>query len=324
MQVSFYLPPQHLPSPQGREAWRTGGHIRRELRGKGGSSESWIYQSWNNLTLRGNNVGLTQNMPRTGIVIALAGALNDQFTPPPGVFFAAVVADGLPHPNAHVQILQNKEHARRLPGSIYMPHWPQTNLLPRDPARNDTFRTVGFFGDPANLASQLASEEWRRDLASRTGLEFVIRAHDHWHDYHDIDAIVAVRHFQKGRQFHKPATKLFNAWLAGVPFIGGTDSAFRAEGNPGVDYLVARSPEEVTDHLHRLSADLGLRHRLVEAGQRRAVEFTPEAAACRWERLVQEKLPARAAAWNALSAPSKRLRMMARRATLFADRLLRD
>jgi hypothetical protein len=323
MRTSFYLPVHHLPSPQGREAWRTGGHIVREQRGKGGAAESWIYQSWNALMLRGHDVALAQTMPTEGIVIALSGTLPDGFTPPAGVFLAAVVADGLPHPGAHVQILQNKTHGRLLPGSVYMPHWPQTNLLPRDPARGGSFRTACFFGHTANLDPQLASEQWQSALRRRTGLAFLVRAHEQWHDYHDIDAVVAVRPFHGGRHLHKPATKLYNAWLAGVPFVGGTDSAFQAEGRPGEDYLMARSAEEVTDHLQRLARDPDLRHRLVEAGRVRAKEFTREAATKRWEQLVLEELPARAAAWHALRAPAKRIRTLARRGWLFADRLLR-
>lgn len=323
MRTSFYLPEHYLPSPQGREAWRTGGHIRRERRGKGGATESWIYQSWNALALRGHDVDLTHEIPDAGIVIALSGTLPDGFCAPSGVFLAAVVADGLPHPGAHVQILQNKAHARRLPGSIYMPHWPQTNLIPRDPSRGDNFHTACFFGDAANLDPHLADPEWQRELKERTGLEFVVRTQLHWHDYHDIDAVVAVRDFRGGRQLHKPATKLFNAWLAGVPFVGGPDSAFSAEGHPGTDYLVARSPEEVTEHLLRLAGDPSLRRKLVEAGRLRAPEFTQEAATRRWENLVLQELPARAAAWNSLSTSTKHLRTLARRILLSADRQLR-
>lgn len=323
MRTSFYLPAHYLPSPQGREAWRTGGHIKREQTGKGGAVESWIYQSWNTLVLRGHDVKLAHTMPADGIVIAFSGTLPDGFTAPPGVFLAAAVADGLPHPGAHVQILQNKTHARRLPGSIYMPHWPQPNLLPRDPSRGDTFRTACFFGDLANIEPRLASTKWRQDLRERTGLEFIIRTQECWHDYHDIDAVVAIRDFHGEPQIHKPATKLYNAWLAGVPFIGGTDSAFQAEGTPGEDYLIARNAEELTQHLQLLARAPELRRRLVEAGRIRAKDFTRESATKRWEHLVLEELPARAAAWNSLTPPAKRIRTLARRCVLSADRLLR-
>lgn len=86
---------------------------------------------------------------------------------------------------------------------------------------------------------------------------------------------------------------------------------------------MARSAEEVTDHLQRLARDPDLRHRLVEAGRVRAKEFTREAATKRWEQPVLEELPARAAAWHALRTPAKRIRTLARRGWLFADRLLR-
>jgi hypothetical protein len=312
-----------MPSPQSREAWRTGSHIKREQLGKGGCAEAWIYQSWNALNLCGHAITLATDMPHEGLVIALSGTLPDGFIAPEGAFLAAVVADGLPHPGAHVQIVQNKCHARRLPGSIYMPHWPQTNLQPRDASRGDRFENVCFFGDPVNLAAELASPGWQEQLRQSLGLRFLIRSHENWHDYHDIDAVVAIRDFHGAPQIHKPATKLYNAWLAGVPFIGGTDSAFQAEGNPRADYLIAQSAEELTHHLHRLTRDPELRRRLVEAGRIRAKDFTQESATKRWEQLVLEELPERAAAWTSLSPSAKCLRTIARRTLLSADRLLR-
>ncbi|MBE2179521.1 MAG: glycosyltransferase family 1 protein [Chthoniobacterales bacterium] len=324
MRTSFYLPAHYMPSPQNREAWRSGGHIMRNQLGKGGCAESWIYQAWNALELCGRDVRLVTEMPDDGIVIALSGTLHAGYTPPPCVFLAAVVADGLPHPGAHVQILQNRRHAALLPGSVYMPHWPQTNLIPRDSSRGEEFRNVCFFGDPANLAGELACDEWRAGLKNDLGLEFLVRAHDIWHDYRDIDAVIAIRDFSGNRQIHKPATKLYNAWLAGVPFIGGNDSAYLAEGNPGEDYLAAHSPAELMQHLQRLCADAPLRRKLAESGRIRALEFTQEATARRWCRLVEEELPARAAAWNAKGRGTQWLRKTATHGILFVDRLLRN
>lgn len=324
MRTSFYLPAHYMPSPQNREAWRTGGHVHREQLGKGGCAESWIYQAWNALALCGSDAGLVTEIPDGGIVIALSGTLHTGYTPPPGVFLAAVVADGLPHPGAHVQILQNKRHAALLPGSIYMPHWPQINLLPRDSSRGDEFRAVCFFGDPANLAAELASGEWKAGLKRDLGLDFIVRLHDAWHDYHDIDAVIAIRDFSGNRQIHKPATKLYNAWLAGVPFIGGSDSAYLAEGNPGKDYLAARSPAEVKRHLQRLRGDVSLRRTLVESGGIRSRDFTHQATAQRWRRLVEEELPARAAAWAGLGRGAQWFRKKSTQGMLFVDRLMRN
>lgn len=324
MRTSFYLPAHYMPSPQSREAWKTGAYVRREYMGKGGCVANWIYQAWNALALQGLELELVTEMPDHGIVIALSGTLHTGFTPPPDVFLAAVVADGLPHPGAHVQILQNRRHAELLPGSIYMPHWPQAHLVPRDPPRGDEFRRVCFFGDPANLAPELVSEGWRTGLKNDLGLEFLVRRHDAWHDFHDIDAAIAIRDFHGNRHIHKPATKLYNAWLAGVPFVGGTDSAYKAEGTPGEDYLMARSLSELKQCLRTLGTDVSLRHRLTKSGRIRAEEFTQEATTQRWRKLVEEELPARAAAWRTMGRATQWFRKAATHGMLYVDRVLRN
>lgn len=182
---------------------------------------------------------LVHDIPRDGIVIALTGTLPPHFRAPQGMFLAGVIADGLPHPSAHCHIAQNAAHAHRLPRDIFMPHWTQPGLLTRDPVRGNTFERVAFYGTKSNLAPELQTPEWAEHLLHTVGCTFDIRSAEHWHDCHDVDVVLAVRTFGRQRQLHKPATKLYNAWRAGIPFIGGRDSAFAADGNPGRDYLIA-------------------------------------------------------------------------------------
>jgi hypothetical protein len=167
-----------------------------------------------------------------------------------------------------------------------MPHWPQPGLLPRDPARGAKVEKICFFGDPSNLAPGLRTPEWRQKLLGTTGASFDLRSAENWHDYHDVDAVVAVRGFGKGSQPHKPATKLYNAWLAGVPFIGGRDSAYRAEAMPGTEYLVAGSPDEVIDLVLRLRNSPEWRAEIVARGRKRAEELDKQKLTGRWSILL--------------------------------------
>ena len=295
MRVSFYLPRPFLPSEEKQIAWREGRAVSLEMEGKIATAQAWIFQTWIFLQRAGFHAGLVHDFPSDGIVITLAGSLPPRIRPPRGLFIADVVSDGLPHPAAHVHIVQNALHARRLPGAVFMPHWPQPGIIPRDPTREDAFERIAFFGDKKNLAPELRDAQWQKKLQNTTGVTLEIRGADRWHDYHDVDAALAIRDFRGLRQLHKPATKLYNAWLAGVPFIGGTDSACAAEGNEGRDHLTARRPEDVLAHLENLRRDKILRHSLVNEGKTRAADYSVEALTTRWRKLAGETIPAMAA-----------------------------
>lgn len=324
MTVFFYLPETHLPSAEKRAAWTRGEHAVLEESGKSAAAQSWIYRTWIALARHGCHAELVHEMPAQGCVIALAGTVPSSFRPPQELFLAGVVADGLPHPAAHLHIVQNAAHARRLPRSVFMPHWPQPGLIERDAQRGTKLERIAFFGTRDNLAAELQDAKWQSELARGTGAKIEIRGADKWHDYNDVDAVVAIRDFRGGRQLHKPATKLYNAWLAGVPFIGGTDCAYAAEGNAGHDYLVARSPDEVISHLEKLKRDEAFRCSLVGEGKKKAAGYTAESITARWQKLIEETIPAMARAragkarWSNFGADTFM------RLVLAADRIFRN
>ncbi len=324
MRVSFYLPRHYLPSAEKQRAWERGEHVTLEQSGKIACAQCWIFQTWAFLQRSGFAADLVHEFPSEGIAISLAGCLPTDFRAPRELLVADVVADGLPHSGAHVHIVQNARHARRLPGAVFMPLWPQPNLLPRNPACGDTFERVAFFGDEGNLAPELRDPRWQEKLRRNTGAALEIRDATRWHDYRDVDAIIAIRDFCGARHLHKPATKLYNAWLAGVPFVGGTDSAYVEDGNPGTDYLVARSPDEALAALESIRDDSSLRSRLVAEGARTAQNFSVEAITARWRGLLEIDLPTRASALVSRPKLLRRCDAAFRHLTCFADRVLRD
>jgi len=90
----------------------------------------------------------------------------------------------------------------------------------------------------------------------------------------------------------KPATEaLINAWLAGVPLIGGSDSAFSADGRPGVDFLRCTNIRQAESAIRSLQEKSGSRRRIVAAGRDAARRFDVESVLKRWRRALPEILP---------------------------------
>jgi len=294
MPVAFHLPLHHRPDADRENAWQDGGPVPVMTEGKTATAQAWIYQTWLHLSKAGADVALVEELPSEGIVVTLNGWLGPNFAAPRELFLAGVVADGLPHPGVDLQIVQNRWHASRLPGAVFMPHWPQPGLVPRDPARGTKLENVCFFGDPKNLAPELRGAEWQRGFFETTGARFEVRGAERWHDYSDVDAVVAVRRFGSGNQPHKPATKLYNAWLAGVPFIAGNDSAYRAEGTPGHDHLTAVSPGEVIARVLELRSSPERREEVVARGRKKAEELGTAQLTARWRRLLESTAAQRA------------------------------
>lgn len=312
MPISFFLPKEYFPNQSWIEASKKNQIIPLEEKGKGATAQCWIYQTWALLIQNKISCLLIDGLPREGgIIIAMSGSFpsiasclkeesqkNGKKRIPPNYFLVDIVADGVPHPEAHLHLVQNRAHANRLPRSLYIPHWPQPHLIPRDPMRGSLFEKVSFFGDSNNLAPELRSAAWQERLYRELGILLEIREAQRWHDYSDVDGVIAIRDFSDSRHLHKPATKLYNAWLAGVPFIGGIDSAYAADGHPGEDYLVGTSAEKVFQYLKTLKEDPGARLKLIQKGSESVLAYTRDATLDRWEKLVQTTLPAEAYKWN--------------------------
>ena len=327
MKVFFYIPEKYLPSDDWIEAWSENKIIPLEETGCA-TIHAWIYQTWALLNEAGVECDLTDDLPREGIFIALRGSLPFSFGAdapfPENLFFVDIVADGFPHPAAHLHLVQNKTHANRLPRSLFVPHWAQPCLIPRDSKHGSRFEKICFFGDSENLDPALRTEAWHHRLQEELGITFEIRTTEQWHDYSDVDGVIAIRGFSSSSlQLHKPATKLYNAWQAGVPFIGGNDSAYVADGHPGKDYLLATSPEEVFQHLKKLKEDEKFRAHLVEQGFLSGKKFTREATLEHWKKLIEETIPFHAQRWQQKSKRQRCSFSLTQRLICFLDRSLR-
>lgn len=270
---------------------------------------AWTLQTYLWLQAVGFPCTLVSDLPQEGIIFLHRNAFRyhrrgiEVF---PKRLLVCFQGDLMPHPDAQVHIVQNRTQENPKAGAYFMPHWSQPGLQPRNLDRGDRFERLSFLGHTANLAPEFADPQWAKTL-EKLGLIWcpVIntnrwdqhhRIDTRWNDYQEIDAIVAVRSFnpavlkQTKNYFNKPATKLYNAWLVGVPAILGQESGYRAERQSDLDYLEVTSLAETIQAVTRLKEDLVLRQAIVLNGRERSRTLTPEAITEQWFCLIQERL----------------------------------
>jgi len=314
--VQFYVPRDRMPPPEAARAWKSGARVPLESEGVAATEQAWIYQTYVQLRERGVACELVHEVPQAGVLVAFTNAFDGRPAAlRDDVFFVCVVADSTYHPDANWYVVQNRRQVRYAPHCTFLPHWPQPALQPRDPERGATFQNVCYYGLPGNLAPALRSARWRRRLHDETGLTFRVCGPERWHDYCDTDAVVAVRSFAaEHTHLRKPATKLYNAWLAGVPALCGPESALRAERRDEHDYLEVHGPDDVIETLRFLKAHPAFVEKMRAQAARRAQAHTPEAVARRWWHFLADVAQPRQQRWQRAG----RLR----RATAYAHRKL--
>ncbi|MBN8922115.1 MAG: hypothetical protein BGP10_17440 [Rhodanobacter sp. 68-29] len=281
---------------------------------------TWTIQTFLRLREAGIACRLAPELPERGVVVAhreclsaIDGKYSGRVTATKGRFVVDMCADLRPYTRANLHIVQNPHMTRFGPTFLYMRHWPQPGLLPRSAARGETFRTVAYFGNEKNLADDLRSPQWEREL-DRRGLAWISRYQPFdyadpatyapasvWSDYRGIDAVVALRrspHGVESMHGQKPASKLYNAWIAGVPAILGRESAYRVERRSELDYLEANSGDEVLACLDRLRASPELRHAMAENAHGRAAEVCAGATLEAWVALLFGRVLPAYRAWT--------------------------
>lgn len=117
---------------------------------------------------------------------------------------------------------------------------------------------------------------------------FVNRFQGEWHDYQHVDAVLAIRDCPPVVLATKPASKLINAWKAGVPALLGPEPAYRELRTSPLDFLEAASAEAVLDSIDRLQQESGLYRRMTEHGAKRAQAFDVNMLTQKWISLLEE------------------------------------
>jgi len=265
---------------------------------------AWILQTWLRLRRAGHPVELSATAPEDGLVVFHAKQAKELLRQRSRLrtsILVAARADNRQSLIADFEILQNGFFAdgRR---RFAIPHWPQSGLVPRDPARGERIERIAYKGFAANLHPDFRTPAWTGFLAQE-GIEWVVDAVEFdgrnrreldWPDFRTVDLALAVRPAERKQRRSKPATKLFNAWLAGVPALLGPELAFQELRRSELDYLEVASVADAREAVLRLRRDPGLYRAMVENGLRRGEEFTHEALVARWAKLLFETIPTQA------------------------------
>lgn len=302
--VYFYIPSQELIDSIPETIQKYWGWINEFIKGKPvrqptgelctfDGPYSWTIQTFMYLRAHSFPCELTASLPKKGIIITHGDLLSPFMKPSAEQFIVEIKPDRyLRCIFSNFVIVQNRhdpihfEKKRFLIKSAVVNHWPQSNLIPRDSKRKELFKNICFMGDP--------DEGFIRETAvleskiNKLGLTWRMVPREKWNDYSEVDAIVAVRPADCRMLKRKPATKLINAWSAGVPAILSADIAFEDIRKSALDYLRARNIPEIIEHLKRLKGDPSLRKTMVENGKKRVEEFSIEKTIYQWITIIRE------------------------------------
>jgi hypothetical protein len=266
--VQYLLPPE---APAG------------ETHDTGSAIESWIIPTVKALESMGWTCVRVSSIPASGLLLAVNYSLAGQSIPK-AVFVVAIIADGFPDSRASVTVVQNRSQAPFCPNPCFIPHWPQPDLQRRNAQRADRVEVAAYFGDPHNLPPEI--RQLPLSGISQAGVRFNLKPPSEWHDYSDTDVVIAIRDRRGPWMGCKPATKLYNAWLAGVPAIVGNESAYLDEGTDGLDFLVAESGKRMVEHLRTLRDNPGLYRVLRRRASERSEEHGFQSRAVAWDSLM--------------------------------------
>ena len=254
------------------------------------SQNGWVIRTYYHLRRAGHPVTISEGL-RDGAINVAAPREFGRRARKPRHFVVIPRADG------HRPMLANYflEQNTGLPEGervSSIPYWPQAGILQRDPARTG-LSVISFKGRVLNLSEPYRNDAFVARLAEM-GVQYEPGSFDEmgttWQDYRKVDAVVAVRNMTVHDALHKPASKLINAWHAGVPAILGPEPAFQAVRESPFDYIEACNPDEAIAAVRRLREDPDLYHRMVENGRMRAQAFTEEAVRRRWVDVFERRI----------------------------------
>jgi hypothetical protein len=252
-----------------------------------GGVNNWVVQSY--LQLReplaraGIRARITDCFVTNAICIAHRDHLNCFLDFCERAYIVAVRADRPPVQVGRRQIVQNVLDGRST-GERYLPFWPQPGLIPRDPCHGSRIEHMAYFGRDASMPQWLSDPRFMETL-KRIGVTFSLRTKE-WHDYSDVDLVLAHRIASPTILHEKPASKLINAWHAGVPALLSNEPAFAALRRSDLDYLTIDTPQSLLRRIEYLRSDTSVYHAMMENGRLRAREYSAEAVRARWLELI--------------------------------------
>jgi hypothetical protein len=251
------------------------------------SEDIWSAQTFMNLKKRGLNVQLTaQLVPGSICIVPFDYIYLSDLS-----YKSYVVV--VQYDRAHPEICEQRIVLNKLgaidPTHHFLPHWPQPNLVPRDPSRGTRVENLTFKGNSYNLTDAFKDAAFLKALDSLQ-MKLVLSAEEAgfngWRDYKTADVVLAIRNITKYDSTLKPALKLTNAWFAGCPAILSPEPAYQDLRQSELDYIEVKTPEDAIAALKRLKDEPKLYAAMVENGFRRASEFTEDKVARRLRNIL--------------------------------------
>lgn len=253
----------------------------------GSAVDSWILPTFSALRDQDFTVELTSEVPKDGVLFVSSYDLQ-MLTVQSDVLVVCILADGYPSPRSDLTIVQNWEQAPFCKPALCIPHWPQPNLVPRDASRGERVENVAFLGAKVNLLPSLREHSFQQKLKDELDINMLFPSKERWSDYSEIDVVLGIRP-ETGSCWSgaKPASKLVNSWLAGVPAIMTPESAILNAGIPGCDYFVATSSKSVFDILGRLKRHPELYSAMTVRAKEKSRNYSVEAISEQWGMIVR-------------------------------------
>jgi hypothetical protein len=248
------------------------------------NEECWSVLTYIQLKRRGFNVTISDRFVPGQICVA--STLDYGFSQRPfDSFVVGCRGDGPRPAMCDFTIAQNQANIDSKT-TILMPLWPQPGLIPRSVERGNRLENLVYKGHVENLFAAFQTDEFKDQLAT-IGVRFQMglgrgQIPGDWHDYRTADLVLAVRDLTEKDAMVKPASKLINAWLAGVPALLGPESAYRDLKQSDLDYIEIRTPQDAIAAISRLKSQPLLYEKMVTNAVERAAEFSEDRMAQRW------------------------------------------
>jgi Glycosyl transferases group 1 len=273
------------------------------------AEDCWIIQTFLYLSAVGAPVSISSRFVEDAICVGCGYEIGIRSITP-NTFVVACRGDSHDPALAQVAVVQNQGMVNR-DDTFFIPHWPQPGLIARDGRRGVHIVNVAFKGDRINLDRSFDTLEFTADLA-RLGVSLRLsgKTEDgraHWHDYSEDDLVLAVRDLTVEDARVKPASKLVNAWHAGVPALLGPEPAFRELRRTDHDYIEVRTPADVIRSIELLQSNPERYRAMIRNGQIRAQEYTVQKVRDRWLEVLNGPIMEIFAAWHKKSLLGKTL-----------------
>jgi hypothetical protein len=257
-----------------------------------GGRNSWIAQTYvrlrRPLEARGWTVTAGSRHVPGSITLAHRDDANEFLSGAFRSFLVIVRADRQPAMACDLAIVQNGIGA--MAHERFVPLWPQPGLVPRDVRRGTAISRIAYMGRLVSPPAWFSDPALHAALAERN-IRFEIRTSG-WERYDDVDVVVAARDEVPTVLATKPATKLYNGWIAGVPVLAAPEPAYEELRRSSLDFLRVESARDVLAGIDRLRAQPALYRAMVANGHARAPEFDVASITARWcDLLEREALP---------------------------------